>query len=285
MEEIIECCKWAKQKNLPVFVLGGGSNVLISDKGFDGLVIKLQITRLRQDFGGQAKFRIITVEAGVSLAKIVDAAAKAGLTGLEWAVGIPGTIGGAICGNAGAYGKSTSDLISRVRTLSLNDCKIKEYLKKDCGFVYRGSCFKKANEVIIVVEVEFPSGREVDQKEIENILLQRKTKIPILPSPGSFFKNYKVRKNINDDPLIKKFPELTQKTRGGKIGVGYLIEQCGLKGKKIGGAMVADEHANFIVNTGGATAKDVMALAALIKERVRSRYGFNLEEEVCMAGF
>ena len=281
IEEIWEFCNWAKEKGVPIFVLGGGSNVLISDKGFDGLVIKIL----------NSKFQIldskIVADAGVPLAKLVLETAKSGLTGLEWAIGIPGTIGGAVCGNTGAYGHSISESVFKVKTNPINDPKkIKEYSRKECGFVYRGSNFKNANEVIIVVGLELSAGNKNDiQKTMKDILSERKDKIPPFPSAGSFFKNYKLTNNYKEDPLIKKFPELAGKIRSGKIATAYLIEQCGLKGKRVGGAMIPEEHSNFIVNSGGATAEDVLALSEICKKKVKEKYDLDLEIEKRLIGF
>lgn len=279
-EEIIEACGFAKKNNLPVFVLAGGSNVLFSDRGFGGLVVKVL----------NSKFLIhnseFIVGAGVQLSKAVDEAAKNNLSGLEWAAGIPGTIGGAVCGNAGAYGKSISNSVESVKALDVSGFMFHALGKTDCGFVYRGSCFKEGDKIIFEAVLKLRSGKKEDiLRAMKEVLEQRKNKIPVFPSAGSFFKNYNVCENLSVDPLIKKSPELEEKIKGGKIAAGYLIEQCGLKGKKIGGAMISSEHANFIVNTGNAKAEDVLNLARLIKNCIHKKYGVSLKEEVCLVGF
>ncbi len=282
-EEIIECCKWAKQKNLPILVLGGGSNVLISDKGFDGLVIKIENCKFKIE-----NFQIVA-EAGVSLAKFVAEAVSAGLSGLEWAIGIPGTVGGAVCGNAGAFGKETANNLESVKALNFEDLSVKEFKKSECGFCYRGSIFKRNRDWIILEAVfKLEKGEPAKIKEVmKDCVKQRKQSFSSgQKCAGSFFKNIEWgRPDSNKRELLKKCLELEQFKDRPKIAVGFLIDFFGFKGEKIGGAMVSNEHANFLVNTGKATAEDVISLAALIKEKIRSRYGFNLEEEVCLVGF
>jgi len=304
-KDILEALEFAREKNLPFFLLGGGSNVLVSDKGFDGLVIKIQNTLY--------KIHNTSIEcgAGCRLSKIVNESVKAELMGLEWAAGIPGTIGGAVRGNAGAYGGCMADCVESIEVLKIpNDeflisnknpnvkipmskkiqnpkskLKIKEYKLKDCKFSYRDSIFKQnQNLIILSVKLKLKKGDKAkSQKLVKEILAKRKEKQPMgFPSPGSFFKNPVVK----DKKLIRQFEADTdQKIRDKKIPAPYLIEEAGLKGKKIGGAMVSDKHANFIVNRRNATAEDVIILAAIIKTRVRNKFGIQLQEEVQMIGF
>lgn len=284
-EEIVECCKWANPPTggLPIFVLGGGSNVLISDKGFNGLVVKVQSSKFK------VQSSALEVEAGVPLAKIVSEAVSAGLSGLEWAIGIPGTVGGAVCGNAGAFGKETADNLESVKALDLEDLSVKEFKKSECGFCYRDSMFKNNRDWIILEAVfKLEKGEPAEIKEVmKDCVKQRERSFGSgQKCAGSFFKNIEwERSDINKSEFIKKYLEIEQFKDKSKIAAGFLIDFFGFKGKKIGGAMVSNEHANFIVNTGNATAEDVVSLAALIKEKISSRYGFNLEEEVCMVGF
>ena len=303
-EEILEALKFAQEKNLPIFVLGGGSNVLVSDEGFDGLVIKIS------NFKFQISNSAIACDSGCLLSKIVSESVKAGLTGLEWAAGIPGTIGGAVRGNAGAYGGMIGNIVENIKVLQISNFQypisnknpnvkipmsnkiqnpksqnIFVLSSKDCKFEYRDSVFKQnANLIILSAELELKKGDKVEsEKKIKEILEKRKEKQPMeFPSPGSFFKNPLVK----DKNLIKQFETDTgQKIRDEKIPAPWLIEEAGLKGKKIGGAMVSEKHANFIVNTGDATAEDVITLAAIIKTQVRNKFGIQLQEEVQMVGF
>ena len=298
-----------------VFILGGGSNILVSDKGFNGLVIKIKNEKLKIKNYNE-KFKIIEAESGVLLGKLVMEAINHNLTGLEWAIGIPGTIAGAVVGNAGAYGHSISESVEEVKTLSINfnsssratrqtagrvaistqnneiasgfalAMTEKKYNNKGCQFGYRKSIFK-TGDIILEVILRLQKGdKEKSRALLRDIVSNRQGKIPPYPSAGSVFKNYELKKgSYEDDPLIKRFPELLEKIQGGKIAVGYLIEQCGLKGKKIGGAMIAQEHANFIVNLGGAKAKDVVVLIKLCKEKVKEKFGIELKEEIRYVGF
>ena len=289
IQDLIEAIKTAQKENLPYFILGGGSNVLVSDKGFNGLVIKLQNT------GYRIQDRKIMVEAGTSLGELVIASVKRGLTGLEWAVGIPGTIGGAIRGNAGAFGHSISESVIEVQTLVYYGRDPLVYYGRDplvyygrhpkgcpqeqafacraemrpervsyqnCKFDYRDSIFKQNNHIILSAKLQLKRGhKKKSQQMIKEYLKKKKMTQPLeLPSAGCIFKN----------PTNQR--------------AGYLIEHCGLKGKKIGQAMISKKHANFIVNLGGAQAKDVIELIKIIKKEVKKKFNIDLEEEIQYVG-
>ena len=217
----------------------------------------------------------------------MEAAGNA-LSGLEWAAGIPGTIGGAVFGNAGAYGHSISERVEIVRTLN-EDLEILTYASVNCRFGYRDSIFKSKQEIILEVILKLEKGEEKEiMAKIKNILSDRKNRIPPYPSAGSIFKNI----NVSDLPqkenkvYTNKGIELPQeKIKGGKFPVAYLIEQCGLKGMQRGQAKISEQHANFIVNLGSAKSKDVLALINLCKERVREKFGIELKEEIRYLGF
>ncbi|HLM83918.1 MAG TPA: FAD-binding protein, partial [Candidatus Bathyarchaeia archaeon] len=255
--EILEALKFAKEKDLPVFVLGGGSNVLVSDKGFDGLVVKINLNVWRFDLHDGGQTSIANCDAGCMLSKIVNESVKAGLTGLEWAAGIPGTVGGAVRGNAGAYGGCLADCVESVKVLEIsNFSKVRPFpsssgavgipqgqtfSSQDCKFAYRDSIFKQnLNLIILSVELKLKKGDKAESgKKIKEILAARKGKQPMeFPSPGSFFKNPIVK----DEKLIQQFEtDAGQKIRDKKIPAPWLIEEVGLKGKKIGGAMVSEK--------------------------------------------
>jgi len=279
-EELIEAAKFAKKMKLPIFILGAGSNLLISDKGFSGLVIKIQYST------SNIQYSKILTGAGTSLSRLVNVAASAGLTGLEWAAGIPGTVGGAVYGNAGAFGKSMKDVIKTVTVLKIpnpksdhspfpmgwvaqpfnkgcgeipNKFQTKKYKNKECRFGYRDSIFKKRKDLIIIsATLQLKKGKK---KEIGNIMeeyleYKKKTQPLNFPSAGSVFKNPK------------------------GFFAAELVEKCGLKGKKIGNAKFSEKHANFIVNLGGATAQDVKKLINLAKKSVKNKFKVKLEEEI-----
>ncbi|PIV12637.1 MAG: UDP-N-acetylenolpyruvoylglucosamine reductase [Candidatus Nealsonbacteria bacterium CG03_land_8_20_14_0_80_36_12] len=268
-KDVIEAIKMAKKNGLPFFVLGEGSNLLVSDKGFNGLVIKFQVSNFKfQD-------PEVVAEAGTILEELVKGSMKRGLTGLEWAAGIPGTVGGAIRGNAAAFGSSIGNLVKRVEVLKCGEIrslkeigsqnqKIRIFKNKDCKFSYRDSIFKKnPNLIILAVELQIEKGdKKKIKKEITKNLDYRKKNHPLnFPSAGSVFKN----------------PP--------QFSAGFLIEKCGLKGKTIGQAQISKKHSNFIVNLGGAKAKDVKKLINLAKKKVKEKFGVELEEELEQLGF
>ena len=225
-EELIEAIKLAKKLELPFFILGGGSNLLVSDKGFDGLVIKF----------------------GQPLSSYVS-------KGLEWAVGIPGTVQGAVWSNAGAFEKSMKDVVKEVEVFDTKTEKIKNFKSKDCKFGYRDSIFKK-NKNLIILSVKIKSKKS-NRKKIKQYLDYRKKTQPLnFPSAGSIFKN----------------------PRG--FFAADLIERCGLRGKRIGKVKISEKHANFIVNLGNGKAKDVKKLIKLGKQKVKSKFGIVLKEEI-----
>ena len=297
--EIKEALEFAGENKLKVFVLGGGSNLLISDKGFDGLVVKIQDTRFKiQDSK-------ITCGAGLSLIKLVSESVKNKLTGLEWAAGIPGTVGGAVVNNAGANGKAMNDIVEEVGVLEKTPPSlplsgeelsppdkggwgVRKFTNKQCQFSYRNSIFKKEKKFIIlsaVLKLE-KGNREESEKTILEYLKSRKEKQPLeYPSAGSVFKN-----PVVDDghlaKLIKEYPELKNIAKNNTIPAGWLIEQIDeLKNKKIGGVMISEKHCNFIVNFNNAKAEDVVILISLIKQKVRTRFGIQLGEEIEYVGF
>ena len=281
----------AKEGNLPIFVLGGGSNILISDNGFEGLAVKMENRELKID-GNKIK-----AGAGVMLGQIVSLALQNGLSGLEWAAGIPGTIGGAVRGNAGAFGKSTGDTVAKIRALNITggQAEIIELTKEQCEFDYRESIFKKNNSLIVLeaeLNLEIKDKAEVQKQMAENIQ-SRANSHPKFPSAGCSFKNIIVTDEIKEK--IKAInPEGEQKIKGGpsqgggasKIGAGWFIDQAGLKGYKIGGAQVSAEHANFVVKVDdNARAEDIVMLISYVKQQVRDKFGIQLQEEVQYVGF
>ena len=253
-KDLIKAVKKAKELKMPFFILGKGSNVLALDKGFNGIVIKIHNSKLIIHNSG------IYVEAGVKLEDLVKLSIKKSLTGLEWAVGIPGTVGGAVYGNAQAFGTKMSDIIKSVEIFDAKTLKIKTLTKKKCDFSEKHTVFKKNKDLIILSSViKLKNGKKKEiQKRIKKHLDYRKKNHPWkFPSAGSVFVN---------------------KTGGPSSA--YLIEKCGLKGTKAGGAKVSEKHAGFIVNTGEAKARDVLKLIKIIKQKVKSKFRIDLEEEI-----
>ncbi|MFH1967788.1 MAG: UDP-N-acetylmuramate dehydrogenase, partial [bacterium] len=269
-EDLIRAIKTAKDFKLPIFILGGGSNLLISDKGFNGLAIKVEI--LKVGFKGNKAF----VGAGTSLTKMAYSSAKKGLSGLEWAAGVPGTIGGAIYGHAQAFGTKISNIIKNVEAINLNTLKIKNFPKKQCKFSLKNSVFKRTKNLVIVsalLEFKKKSPHKIKNKIKEHTTYRKKRHPMSSPSAGSTFVNPEVI--IKNKNLLIKFPELAEYNKKGAIPAGYLIKKCGLAGKKIGKAKISEKHANFIINLGGAKASDVLKLIKLARKKVKK--SFNID--------
>lgn len=258
-EDLMKTILMAKKFKLPFFVLGGGSKLLVSDRGFKGLIIKIQ----------NSKFKIknskIWTEGGLTLSKLVNLAQKNNLAGLEWAAGIPGaTISGAIRGNAGAFGNSMKNIVREIEIFDTKTEKIKILKNKDCKFGYRDSIFKKKKNLIILsTTLQLKKGKKkAIKRKLNQYLNYRKETQPLnFLSAGSIFKN------------------------PSGFSAGKLIEECGLKGKKIGNVKISEKHANFIVNLGNGKAKDVKKLINLIKNKVKKKFGIVLKEEIQFLGF
>jgi UDP-N-acetylmuramate dehydrogenase len=278
-KEILKGIGWARKKKIPFFILGGGSNVLFSDKGFNGLLIKLQNTQY------EIRNTKIIAEAGVPLQKLVLETAKKGLSGLENLAGIPGTLGGAIWGNAGAFGREIGDLVEEVKVLEVKGSrlKVKRLKNKECEFGYRDSVFKRRkNWIILGATLKLKKGVKKEiEKKIKEILKLRKEKQPLqFPSAGSVFKNLPMKK------VPKKVREkFKEKIKNGFLPAAVLIEAAGLKGYQIGGAKISEKHANFIVNIKSAKASDVKELIGKIKKEVKKKFKIKLEEEIELVGF
>ncbi|MDD4333467.1 MAG: UDP-N-acetylmuramate dehydrogenase [Patescibacteria group bacterium] len=281
-EDLVGACMWAKEKNKEIKILGGGSNILICDQGIKGLVLKIAnsdtvVRGERLDCG-----------AGANLNRAMYLAAGAELSGLEWSAGIPGaTIGGAVRGNAGAFSMSMSDIVETVEAFNLSKNNFNIFSNKDCRFSYRQSYFSDKNDYLIwrVILKMRKGNKEKIEQEIERILFFRQSKQPRLPSAGSVFKNIdleyleSVNKNLSEEAIS------SGAMKDGRVAAGWLVDLAGLKGKKIGGAKVSLEHANFIVNTGNATAEDIFKLINIIKNEIKIRFKVELKEEIQYIGF
>jgi len=268
-QKLIDLLNYLSAAGVPYFVLGGGSNLLMPDEGFDGVVIKITTTKSELQ-----KDNFIFAEAGVPLANLVNLAAKNELTGLEWGVGIPGTIGGAIRGNAGAMGREISACVKTV-TIWQNS-EITEMSNRECGFNYRESIFKDCSDVVLSTILELRPGNKTEiMQNMQGYIKQRTGRYPTFPSAGSFFKNIDLKDWPGD---IKQLPELFVERK--KIPVGWLIEQCDLKGYAIGGGKISDEHGNFVVNYKNATQEDILKIVEEASARVYNRFGITLEPEV-----
>ena len=255
-EDVIATQHFATEHNIPLFIIGNGSNVLISDEGWNGVVINLET-----GFNSlQCDGNIVTTGAGVRMATFVDFVIRNNLKGVEMLAGIPATIGGAVWMNAGCYGGETSDHLLDVTVIRGNSVMI--FTKEQCSFRYRHSGFQK-DDIVLSARFAFEAGKMDELREIKLKHLKHRNDVqPVnLPNCGSVFKNPK--------------PHFSAE----------LVEQAGLKGERIGGAQISPKHANFIVNIDHATAGDIIALINLARKKVYENNGIILEPEVQLIGF
>ena len=282
-EELREAIAFAGERGVPFRVIGGGSNTLASDEGYPGVVIQMAMRgiEIQRDF---SPVRVVA-EAGAMSAAVARQTASAGLRGMEWAISLPGTIGGAARGNAGCFGGEMKDVVRSVTVLCNGE--IVERTSADLHVGYRESAIKHSNDVILSVTMEFtPGDRDELLKKLDDTLAKRKASQPLYAgSAGCMFKNYDATEE-DLQRLAKEYdvlpPEMLASRR---VSAGWLIDKLGLKGTKIGNAQISPEHGNFIVNLGGATASDVAQIVALVKTRARNQVGIQLQEEVQYLGF
>jgi UDP-N-acetylmuramate dehydrogenase len=251
------------ERGIPRFVLGRGSNILASDTGYDGVILRLcgdlQGVSWRRESG---RFEVVA-GGGASLPQLAGVACMKGASGLGFAIGIPGTLGGAVCMNAGAYGCCTGNLVTEVETVAAGGAKAL-FSPAGCGFGYRSSRFQGTGSVVTSASLLLPEGSpEALRSDAAGILRRRREAFPLhRPNAGSVFRR------PQDGPPP-----------------GLLIEKAGLKGIRLGGASVSDIHANFIVNGGNATSSDVAGLIRMVKAAVRKEFGILLVEEIVYLGF
>ena len=277
--EIAESIELALREKVPYFVIGGGTNILFADAGYRGLVIKIA------DGGIAVRGPVIEAGAGISLKRITETARDQSLAGMANLAGIPGSLGGAVRGNAGAFGTEIGGLVRSVKVFNKDTGMVRELSTEACGFAYRESLFKKQVELIILsAEILLtPGDKGIIGSEMERIIALRESKhAQSAKCAGSFFMNPVVK----DEKLREEFTRDTgAPPKDEKLPAGWLIDHVGLRGKHVGGARVSDQHPNYIINTGGATAEDVIILVSLIKRRVRDDLRVQLKEEVQMVGF
>ncbi len=253
IEGLKEILTYIKQENLDYFILGNGSNIIL-DEYLDGIIIKLDgLNKLT------IKDQTVICEAGVKMPTLASETVNNNLTGLEWAINIPGSVGGSIIGNAGAYNSEIFDNLISIKVIDKN-LNIQELKKEDISYSYRHTSLKNKNYIVLEAKFKLNKGnKEESLNLIKDRTARRKATQPIdMPSAGSVFRN----------------PENDH--------AGRLIEEAGLKGKKIGGAEISKKHANFIVNTGNATSKDIKSLIKLIQAVIKEKYNIDLilEQEI-----
>ena len=258
-EELSKLLKYAYQNNISAIFIGSGSNILVWDKGFDGIVISLKKSFKNLTIKRNSQ---IIVEAGVMLGTMVKQAMAAEIGGLESLIGVPGTVGGALIMNAGAFGSEISKYFEEAKTMTIEG-DTKSYKKGEIEFSYRHSTFPK-NEILLEATFQCKRGKPGDILKDRKVASDgRKSNQPLkFRSAGSIFKN-----------------------PSDSLAAGYLIDKTGLKGTERGGAAISEKHANFIVNMGDATAADVLYLIKLAKKYVAEKFHINLELEVKLIGF
>lgn len=280
----------ARARKLPVFVLGGGTNLLIDDQGFPGLVLKPEIFTL------EAKGTLLTVGAGVMMPDLLHFTVGKSLSGLEWAGGLPGTFGGAIRGNAGCFGGEMKNVLESVRSFDTKTMKVLERNAPECNFDYRASIFKKKDgeEIILsgVLTMQKGEKKAIEAAIAEKIAHRTKNHPLEYPNIGSIFKNvplsavYKEgspqhKKALQEGKLLFHGSQFSVKTDPFPvISTAKLISEAGLRGVSAGGAMISAKHPNFIVNVLDAHSPDVQSLIMLAKAEVQKKFGVQLEEEV-----
>ena len=256
IEELQEILKFAKKENIKITIIGNGSNVLVADKGIDGIVIRTNLKEIKIEETKQNKIEI-TVDDAVPIGFLAQKLLKEEITGFEEISGIPGTIGGAILMNAGAHGKEIKDIITEITAIDY-DGKIHKFTKEEAEFTYRHSKFSDGQYIILQAKMLLKKGNAKEIKaKMEEYAQYRKEKQPIeYPSAGSTFK------------------------RGNDFITAKLIDEAGLKGYKIGGAKISEKHSGFIINIGNATAQDVLDLSKYVTEKVYEKFGKKIEFEI-----
>lgn len=286
--DILETVEFIKKNSIEkVFVCGAGSNLLFSDDYFDGIVIQISCPNKSSIFIDEGG--LVNVFAGVEFDDLIQFSFENNLVGLEWAGGLPGTVGGAIRGNAGAFGGETKDNVVSVDILDYltDNPSIKTLSKEEMEFAYRESIVKKSKSMIVVSAkfgLQKATGEELEKaRGVYNTNIQyRKDRHPLeYPNCGSTFKNIRDKEQI--EKVLSIFPDLrenVEKKWYGKVAVGPLIELLGLKGYRVGDAQVSEKHALYIVNLGHAKSADVMQIISDIQQKFQQTFGFGLEVEV-----
>ena len=271
LDDLKKALDLAREKGIPFFILGNGTNLLVSDKGFDGVIITLAGDFSSIEDLGNGAFK---VGAAIPLGRFARNVLKQGFAGIHKLAGIPGTLGGAIYMNAGAYGQEIGNCCKAVTVLD-SDGNTREYAASECEFGYRQSIFQKNNAIILSATFQLPTAESLGktsadlEAELAVCMAKRKASQPLnMPNAGSTFKRLTV--GAADTPT--------------QIAPGYYIEQAGLKGYRIGGAEVSTVHANFIVNAGGATASDIKKLSEFVQSKVAEKFGIQLHREIILLG-
>ena len=280
-QEIVDAVRIARESSIPYFILGGGSNTLASDEGWDGLVIKAA------NRGLEIEGTRVVAEAGVISAMVARQTAMKGLRGFEWAISLPGTIGGAVRGNAGCFGGETKDHCVSVKVL--RDGRVLDIPAGEMHFAYRHSVLKDPGhetDVVLSATFELAQGETAEALAmIDKHLASRKASQPLgSSSAGCMFKNFEYQSDADIEKILRDADVPESMRTHHRIAAGWIVEQLGLKGLQVGDAQVSEVHGNFLLNKGHATARDIAELISRIKTKVRDEYGVQLHEEVQFLG-
>ncbi len=259
-QDLFDIINFAKKNGIRFKVIGSGTNILFDDKGYNGLIIKIETNEIQCGDTEILAETEILADSGVLITQLIAASHKYGLEGLENWAGLPGTVGGAVYGNAGCHGLETKDILKSALLFNPENGMIYKVHKNHFDFSYRSSKLKESGEILINAVFRLKKSEKTAeelQKNMEKYRGERKESQPYGLSAGSFFKN----------PSPEK-------------PAGMLIDNCGLKGKKVGRAQISEKHGNFFINPGGATFKDMISLKNLAQKEVKEKFGIDLKEEV-----
>lgn len=273
--ECTEAIEWAREKGVPFVIFSGGSNVLVPDRGLDALVIRLKGDLCSIHDG------LVDTWAGTNLLTLITIAGRQGWGGWEKLSGIPGTVGGAVRGNAGAFGPEIKDFVTQVRALDTTTSETREFSNAECAFAYRDSYFKHHPEWLITrvfLQLE-PTEPEKSAAAMQETIAEReKRHLQNVRAAGSYFMN-----PVAPPEIVALFEkEKGVKSRENRVPAGWLIEKAGMKGATVGGAIASLQHPNYIVNQGEASETDVRELAEQIKAAVKRQFGIELHEEAAI---
>jgi len=277
VEELQEALEYARDNSEKVFILGGGTNILISDEGFKGLIIYNKIVGIKREREN------LIVGSGVSIKDLLNFCVENSLSGFEWAGGLPGTIAGAVRGNAGAFKGEIKDSVVKVESFDTKTFVQKARTNKECKFGYRSSIFKTKEAVLefithVVLRLVIGDKNEIE-KRIQQEINYRFSRHPMEhPSIGSTFKNISL--DSLPQNLQKEFTLIVKNDPFPAVLTTKILALCNLKGRRVGGAMISEKHPNFIVNVDNAKASDVKTLIKIAKQAVREKYNILLEEEI-----
>ncbi len=277
-KDLTDALRFAQEKKIPFYVLGGGSNIVFSDQGYGGMVIAVGIKKL------QIKRDTAHIGAGENLLYVIRELVRHGCTGLEKMAGIPGSVGGAVRGNAGAFGSEIGDFVTQVSCTDRETGAKRQFTQNECIFKYRDSIFKQNDRYIItdvMLHLQKGDTEAAAQTIDETIALRESKHIQDIRSAGSFF----INPIVGDDVQRDFEKDKGAASREGRVPAGWLLERAGMDRERIGDIQAGEMHANYFINLGDGTAEQVIQLASMAKMRVRDQYNIQLKEEVQLVGF